>query len=171
VALVATPTLAQEAGWHYSPFPHEGDRATLGCAKGATPESYACLAVRCEDDFTTGVHIHTSRPEGDAGAWTLEFDGGAAAITATAAPDASPYHARFTGDVEPILFGLKNAGLLFLTPPNGEPLEQGISLTGSLTAINQALYFCAPKTSGDEVPAVDGQNRPGDVPGEGTAQK
>jgi len=171
VALLATPTHAQESGWHYSPFPGEGDRATLGCTKSSTPASYACIAVRCEDDFTTGVHIHTSRENGDAGAWTLEFDGSDTPITATAEPDTSPYHARFTGDVGPILFGLKNSGLLFLTPPGGEPLEQGISLTGSLKAITQALYFCAPKTSGDEVPAIDGQNRPGDVPGKGAAQE
>ena len=32
-----SPALAQEAGWHYSPFPAEGDRATLGCSYGATP--------------------------------------------------------------------------------------------------------------------------------------
>ena len=77
--------------------------------------------------------------------------------------------------MEPILFGLRNSGLLFLTPPGGEPLEQGISLTGSLKAINQALYFCAPKNpvepSGDQVPAIDGQDSPGDIPGEGAAQK
>ena len=65
--LIAQPVFAQEAGWHYSPLAGEGDRAALGCAAGATASSFTCLAVRCEDDFTVGLHIHTSRPGGDAG--------------------------------------------------------------------------------------------------------
>ena len=68
----ATPTLAQEAGWHYSLLPGEGDRAALGCSYDATPQRYTCLAVRCEDDFSVGIHIHTSRADGDVGHWTLE---------------------------------------------------------------------------------------------------
>ena len=65
--LVAVPCRAQEAGWHYAPFPGEGDRAALGCSYGASPAQYTCLAVRCEDDFSVGLYIHTSRGAADAG--------------------------------------------------------------------------------------------------------
>ena len=173
---LATPTLAQEAGWHYSPLPGEGDRAALGCSYGATSRSYTCLAVRCEDDFSVGLHIHTSRADGDIGRWTLEFDKEGERVPVSAVEDASPYHARIEGDPAPILDLLKNSGLVYLDPESGLPIDRAISLSGSLTAINQALYFCAPKTpavqpSGDEVPAIDGQDGAGDVPSEGAAQK
>lgn len=178
IGLAIPPTLGQEAGWHYSPLPGEGDRATLGCSYGANPKSHTCLAVRCEDDFSVGLHIHTSRADGDTGRWTLEFDKEGERFPVTAVEDASPYHARIEGDVAPILDLLKNSGLVYLDPEGSALTDRAISLSGSLTAINQALYFCAPKTpvehagsSGDEVPAVDGQDSAGDVAGEGAAQK
>jgi hypothetical protein len=155
--LLATPALSQQSGWSYSPFPGEGDRATLGCSRGATATEFTCLAVRCEDDFTAGIHIHTSRPGGDTGSWVIEFDKEGERFPVTAAPDGTPYNARLSGDIEAILDRLKNAGLVFLDPPDGASIDQGIPLTGSLYAINKALYFCAPRTppSGDEVTAVD----------------
>jgi hypothetical protein len=169
---LAQPVSAQEAGWHYSPLPGEGDRATLGCSYGATPQHYTCLAVRCEDDFSVGIHIHTSRADGDAGNWVLEFDKEGRRLPVTAVEDTSPYHARIEGDVAPILDLIKNSGLVYLDPEAGLPIDRAISLSGSLTAINQALYFCAPKTPlGDQVAPIDGQHGPGDVPGEGAAQK
>ena len=169
---LASPALAQEAGWHYSPLAGEGDRAALGCSYGAGPQSFTCLAVRCEDDFSVGVHIHTSRPGGDAGRWVLEFDKEGERFPVTAVAGDSPYHARIEGDVAPILAGLRNAGLVYLDPEGGPPIDRAISLSGSLYAINQALYFCAPKApSGDEVAPVDRQDRPGDETGEGAAEE
>jgi hypothetical protein len=174
--LALTPTLAQESGWHYSPLPGEGDRAALGCSYRANPQDFTCLAVRCEDDFTVGVHIHTSRADGDTGRWVLAFDEDAVRLPVTATADNSPYHARVGGDVTELLDALKNSGVVYLEPETGPATERAISLNRSLTAINQALYFCAPKTppaaaSGDQVPAIDGQDGAGNVPGEGTAQK
>lgn len=171
---LASPALAQEAGWHYSPLPGEGDRAALGCSYGASPQSFTCLAVRCEDDFAVGVHIHTSRADGDAGRWVLEFDKEGERIPVTAVADGSPYHARIEGDVAPLLQLLKDAGLVYLDPQAGLPIDRAISLSGSLHAINQALYFCAPKTppsSGDEVAPVDGQDGAGDEAGERRAEE
>jgi hypothetical protein len=172
--LLATPGLAQQAGWHYSPLPGEGDRATLGCSYGATAESFTCLAVRCEDDFTTGLHIHTSRSGGDSGDWVLEFDREMQRIPVTALADGSPYGARIAGDIAPILQNLKDAGLVYLDPAQGPPISRAISLSGSLQAINQALYFCAPRVlppSGDEVAPVDGQHGAGDEAGERAAEE
>ncbi len=172
--LLTSPVLAQEAGWHYSPLPGEGDRATLGCSYGATAMSFTCLAVRCEDDFTVGVHIHTSRAGGDAGRWVLEFDKEGERVPVTAVGDGSPYHARIEGDVAPIIELLKNSGLVYLDPEDGLPTDRAISLSGSLYAINQALYFCAPKVvppSGDEEAAVDGEDGAGDEAGEGRAEE
>lgn len=140
-----TAPLAQEAGWHYSPLPGEGDRAAMGCAHGSTPGRHSCMVVRCEDDFSVGVHIHTSRPGGDAGRWRIEFDKGDPAYDVEAMADASPYGARIARDVEPILFALKTLGLVYLAPLQGAEIDQQIGLGGSLKAINEALYFCAPR--------------------------
>ncbi len=175
LVLTAAPSMGQEAGWHYSPLQGEGDRAALGCTYGSSAETFACLAVRCEDDFSVGLHIHTSREGGDAGPWVLEFDKEGERYPVTAVADGSPYHARIEGDVAPILEQLKNAGLVYLDPVAGPSIDRAISLSGSLYAINQGLYFCAPKVtpapSGDEVPAIDGQDGAGDVAGEGRTEE
>ena len=148
--LLMAPVQAQEAGWHYSPLPGEGDRATLGCASGSTPENYACLAVRCEDDFEVGLHIYTSRPGGDAGRWLIEFDKEGERFEVDAKADGSPYHARAEGDVAPLIEALKNGAIAYLDPIAGQEVpKNGIPLDGSLYVINQALYFCAPKVPVD----------------------
>ena len=169
---MATGVSAQEEGWHYSPLEGEGDRAALGCALNSTPERFTCIAVRCEDDFSVGVHLHTSRPGGDAGRWRLDIDreGG---HELDAKPDGTPYHAKLAGDVSEVIEALKNGGVAYLDPKAGPALPtNGIPLTGSLHAINQALYFCAPRVvSGDEVTAIDGQNDAGDEAGEGRAEE
>ncbi len=155
VAALAAPALAQEPGWHYSPLPGEGDRAAMGCTYGSTPEKHACLVVRCEDDFSTGLHIHTSRPEGDAGSWVLEFDREMTRFPVTASAEGSPYGARIEGDVTDLLFNLRNAGLIYLEPPGGSQIDRAISLSGSLDAINRALYFCAPKVPNEPASVPD----------------
>lgn len=172
VALGSTGGLAQEEGWHYSPLEGEGDRAALGCAFKSTPESFTCIAVRCEDDFSVGVHLHTSRPGGDAGRWRLDVDR-ETGYEIDAKPDGTPYHAKLAGDVAAVIEALKNGGVAYLDPKGGGALPtNGIPLTGSLYAINQALYFCAPKlVSGDEVTAVDGQDGASDEAGEGRAEE
>ena len=145
LAALAAPALAQEAGWHYSPLEGEGDRAALGCAAGSTAKEFVCLAVRCEDDFEIGIHLYTSRPGGDAGRWRIDIDK-EDGHEVDAKPDGSPYHARIEGDVTPLLEALKNGGLAYLDPKAGPELpKNGITLSGSLYVINQALYFCAPK--------------------------
>ena len=142
---MAYPVIAQEAGWHYSPLEGEGDRAALGCGLGSTPEEFACLAVRCEDDFEVGVHLYTSRPGGDAGRWRIDVDK-EDGHEVDAKPDGSPYHARIEGDVAPLLDALKNGAIAYLAPRAGQDVpKNGIPLDGSLYVINQALYFCAPK--------------------------
>lgn len=139
------PLAAQEAGWHYSPFDGEGDRAALGCAYGSDAVTYTCLAVRCEDDFSVGLHIHTSRLGGDAGRWTLDIDKDHHEVEARAS--GAPYHARVEGDVAALLEALKQGAVAYLDPQAGAQVHRnGISLSGSLQAINQALYFCAPRT-------------------------
>jgi hypothetical protein len=145
VSALTSPVLAQQAGWHYSPLAGEGDRAALGCAIGSTPQEFVCLAVRCEDDFTVGVHFYTSRPGGDAGRWRIDIDK-EDGHEVEAKPDGSPYNARIEGDVAPLLEALKNGGLAYLDPKAGPDLPRnGITLDGSLYVINQALYFCAPR--------------------------
>ena len=143
LTLLALPAMAQEAGWHYSPLPGVGDRATLGCALNSSPEVYACIAVRCEDDYSTGVHIHTSRPEGDAGRWAITIDKETRAFDAEAA---EPYGARLVGDYAWVLDGLAHGAVAYLEPESGSGMPANhIALDGSLYAINAALAFCAPR--------------------------
>jgi hypothetical protein len=149
--LLAAPAVAQQSGWSYAPYPGEGDRAALGCAYGSTPEVHSCVAVRCEDDFSVALYLDTTRPGGDTGRWTLQIDKDVHEVTAVAA-DGLPYSARIEGDVAPIVELIKNGDSFFIDPPDGElPLSRGIGLTGSLTAITNALYFCAPRVEPEPV--------------------
>lgn len=152
VVLAAAPAAAQEAGWHYSPYPGEGDRAALGCAHGSTPQVHTCIAVRCEDDYTVAVHLDTTRLGGDAGRWQLEIDNEDFTVTAVEVED-SPYGAKVSGHVSAIIEAIKNGVSLFLDPLDGAPVpSSGIGLSGSLYAINQALYFCAPRNEPEPSP-------------------
>jgi hypothetical protein len=147
---MTAPALAQESGWHYSPYPGEGDRAALGCAYESTPEIHTCVAVRCEDDFSVALYIDTKRLGGDGGRWRLDIDDARHEVLATMV-EGSPYGAKVDGDVTAILEGIKNGVSLYLEPLEGSPLTRnGIGLSGSLYAINQALYFCAPDMPQDD---------------------
>jgi hypothetical protein len=144
LAATAVPALAQHSGWHYSPYPGEGDRAALGCAYESTPEIHTCVAVRCEDDFSVALYIDTRRLGGDGGRWRLQIDDAQHEVVAEAVAE-SPYGAKVAGDVGPIIEAIKHGVSLYLDPLEGAPLTRnGIGLTGSLYAINRALYFCAP---------------------------
>ena len=143
LVLLATPAYAQRAGWHYSPLPGEGDRAALGCALNSTPDRFACIAVRCEDDFSTGVHIHTSRSKGDAGRWAITVDKETRSFDAE---PAEPYGARLVGDFSWVLDNLVHGAVAYLEPEDGSDIPANhIALDGSLYAISAALAFCAPR--------------------------
>jgi hypothetical protein len=144
VLLLAAPAAAQEGGWHYSPFPGEGDRAALGCSPGSTPESHACVAIRCEDDYSVGLHIETTREGSDAGRWRLQVDADVWEVTAVEVAG-SAYGAKVEGDTAPFIDAVKNGGEAFVEPIDGaETSSRALPLSGSLYAINQALFFCAP---------------------------
>ncbi|MGV8831660.1 MAG: hypothetical protein ACOH2N_06775 [Devosia sp.] len=146
--MLAAPATAQEAGWHYSPLPGEGDRAALGCALNSTPEVFACVAVRCEDDFSTGLFIHTSRPQGDAGRWDITIDKQTRAFSAVAS---SPYGGQLIGDYSWVLDNLRNGAVAYLQPADGSAMPANhIPLDGSLYAINRALAWCAPRVPKNE---------------------
>jgi hypothetical protein len=148
---------AQEAGWTYSPYPGEGDRAAMGCASGSTPELHACVAVRCEDDRSVAVYIKTSRPQGDVTDWVMQVDDAAPAL-ATEPAAGLPYGARVraTGtSIATLVEALKQGSVAFLEPVGGDgPVVGAIPMSGSLYAINQALYYCAPE-AGAEAPAAE----------------
>ena len=155
--LGAWPATAQEAGWHYSPLPGEGDRAALGCALASTPEQFVCLAVRCEDDFSTGVHVHTGRSAGDIGGWRITIDKEDRGFTGVA--DGAPYGARIEGEIDWLLDGLRNGATAYLHPVEGPALPlNSIPLSGSLHAINSALALCAPRVPAKPVEPNDGAN-------------
>lgn len=144
LVLLATPVMAQEPGWHYSPLPGEGDRATLACALKSTRESFTCLAVRCEDDFNIGVHIYTSRPQGDVGDWAITVDKETRMFSAEAS---KPYGAKLVGDYSWVTTNLANGAVAYLEPGDGSAMPANhIPLDGSLYAINRALAYCAPRT-------------------------
>ncbi|UJW84701.1 hypothetical protein [Devosia sp. SL43] len=140
---LAAPAAAQETGWNYSPLPGEGDRATLGCALESTRDSFTCLAVRCEDDFNIGVHIYTSRPQGNVGDWAITVDKETRMFSAEAS---KPYGAKLVGDYSWVTTNLLNGAVAYLEPADGSAMPANhIPLDGSLYAINRALAFCAPR--------------------------
>ncbi|MCS6759680.1 MAG: hypothetical protein MO852_12570 [Candidatus Devosia euplotis] len=139
---------AQEAGWYFSPLPGEGDRATLGCALNSTTAVFACVAVRCQDDFSTGVFIHTSQPGGDAGRWDITIDKQTRAFSAVAS---HPYGGQLIGDYAWVLDNLRHGAVAYLQPTDDSPMPaHHISLDGSLYAINRALAWCAPRVRENE---------------------
>ena len=143
LALLAGPAAAQEAGWHYSPLPGEGDRATLGCARDSTPDDFTCLAVRCEDDFKTGIHIHTSRPH-ILGEWEMTLDRENASFIAEAAD--GPYGGQFRERSDWLLDRIRQGTFIYLRHVDDtDGAFAYIDLSGSLYAINAALAFCAPR--------------------------
>ncbi|GLQ11289.1 hypothetical protein GCM10007913_32210 [Devosia yakushimensis] len=154
--LLVSPALAQEPGWHYSPLPGEGDRATLGCARDGKPEDFACLAVRCEDDFTTGVHIHTSDKATAPGLWDITID---REVRTLVAEPALPYGGKFVADGPWLLERLAQGAYVYLQKSGERDAPvYFIDLTGSLFAINTALAFCAPR-----LPRPGEPNAGGDV--------
>ena len=142
--LLAPPSMAQSPGWQYSPLPGEGDRATLGCARDSTETDYACLAVRCEDDYSVGVHVHTSRHPDDLGSWDMTLDRENRRLVAE--PAEAPYGGRFIEEAEWLLQGLRHGSFVYLrhAEDEGGPFRF-IDLSGSLYAINAALAWCAPR--------------------------
>jgi hypothetical protein len=145
VALLTSPALAQSPGWHYSPLPGEGDRAAMGCNAESTPEEHACLVARCEDDNTIGFYLHTTAPGELFGRWKLSLDRETPSEVFLAQPrSGSPYDAELENPPETLLDGLKNGAFLYLDRQSDGWSSGLISLSGSLYAINQALYFCAP---------------------------
>ncbi|KKB08078.1 hypothetical protein [Devosia chinhatensis] len=157
--LLAPPASAQTPGWHYSPLPGEGDRASLGCDRAAEPGRFTCLAVRCEDDFTPGIHIHSTRAMGVAGRWQMTLDREDRSFDTIEAP--SPYGARLL-DPDGGLFERLQQGTFVYLRHEDDP-EAGfayIDLKGSFKAIGEALYWCAPRS-----PAAE-RNGPPDVEAE-----
>lgn len=163
LVLSAQPALAQSPGWHYSPLPGEGDRASLGCARGSTAEEFTCLAVRCEDDFSIGVHVHASRAGMD-GRWEMTLDREARVLTEMAGP--SPYRARLSDDEGWLLDRLRQGTFVYLRPAGDDDTGSAyIDLTGSFRAIEEALFWCAPRLGQDEqkrAPGVKVMDEQGD---------
>ncbi|WMT88053.1 hypothetical protein NO932_05445 [Pelagibacterium sp. 26DY04] len=160
LGLASPPIAGQEPGWGYSPLPGEGDRAAMGCDREATAEDYVCLAVRCEDDFSVGVHVHSSREQGDAGRWVMTVDRENHAAQAQVSD--APYGARFPdADAAWLEERLRQGTFVYLRHEDDE--GEGfrfIDLSGSLRAINTALYYCAPRVPVEqESPGSDPEAR------------
>ena len=152
LALCAGPALSQEPGWHYSHLPGEGDRASLGCSQESGAGNYTCLAVRCEDDFSTGVHVHSSRVGGVAGAWEFTLDRETRSLVAEGG---GPYGGRLLDQDGWLLDGLRHGTFVYLRHEGDA--EGGfalIGLSGSFTAIAEALHWCAPRAPAGEQNAV-----------------
>jgi hypothetical protein len=149
-------SFSQSPGWQYSPIAGEGDKATLGCSRNARPESFACIAVRCEDDFSTGLYVQTSDRH-KAGDWEVTIDRENA--TLSAGPTTSPYDAKFAEDQDQwLLDRLRQGTFVYLRHVDDEDEEfDHISLSGSLYAINRALALCAPRVKSDAPTSPDGE--------------
>lgn len=144
VLVLAGPALAEVPGWQFSPLPGEGDRAAMGCARDATPESYTCLVVRCEDNYSTGIHIHSSRFGGAAGRWEMTLD--REDVSFTAEKDPGPYGAVITENAGLLLDRLRHGTFVYLRHSEDDYAPFAfIDLRGSMKAIGEALFWCAPR--------------------------
>lgn len=157
---LSTPAQAQAPGWQFSPLPGEGDRAALGCARDSTPEAFTCLAVRCEDDFSVGIHVHSSRFGGDQGTWTMTLDREDRSFVAEASD--GPYGARIVEDADWLLERLRHGTFVYLRHSEDEHAPFAfIDLSGSMSAIAEALYWCAPRMPpAEQNPSSDVESDP-----------
>ncbi|MHA6299859.1 hypothetical protein [Devosia sp. CAU 1758] len=147
--LLVVPAAAQQAGWHYSFLPGEGDRASMGCARDASAYDFTCLVVRCEDDFSTGLHIYSSRAGGATGQWEMTLD--RETRTLPAETGTSPYGAVLRDDDGWLLDGLRHGSFVYLRHTQDMDAEYNfIDLSGSLRSIAEALYWCAPPVPQNE---------------------
>ncbi|MCF1740995.1 hypothetical protein [Paradevosia shaoguanensis] len=153
VLMSAAAASGEEPGWHFSPLAGEGDRAAMGCTIDTTSVSHTCIVVRCADDFSVALHLHTSRAGGPAGRWELTLDRQSFPVNIVA--DATPYGARVEGDATGIIEGIEQGETGYIEPLDGARGNSSrLPLKGSLQTIRQALYFCAPRTEvGQETPA------------------
>ena len=141
--LLVAPASAQQAGWHYSSLPGEGDRASMGCARDASEDDFTCLVVRCEDDFSIGLHIHSSRMDGVAGQWEMTLDRETRTLLAEAG--SSPYGAVLDDADGWLLDGLRHGSFVYLRHTQDTEAEYDfIDLSGSFHSIAEALFWCAP---------------------------
>ena len=153
---LAQPALAEAPGWRFSPLSGEGDRAAMGCDRDATKDSFTCLVVRCEDNFSTGIHIHSSRFGGASGVWDMTLD--REDMRFLAEKSAGPYEGVIIDNAETLLDRLRHGTFVYLRHSEDEHGAFAfIDLAGSMQAIAQALYWCAPR-----VPAAE-QNPVSDV--------
>lgn len=146
---------AAEPGWQISPLPGEGDRASLGCARDSTATDYACLAVRCEDDFSIGIHVYSNRARGTAGAWTMTLDREDRVFATLDLP--SPYGARLDDPDGYLLDRLRHGTFIYLRHADDPHAPfRFIDLGGSFSSIAEALYWCAPRVAPAEQNADGG---------------
>ena len=101
--------------------------------------------MRCADDFSVSVHPYASAPQ-QAGQWAMTVDREQRVLHATA--DDSPYGARFADDGDWLLDRLRHGTFIYLRPDD-EPAPgfAYIELAGSFRAIEEALYWCAPRSA------------------------
>lgn len=156
------PVAGQQPGWHYSPLPGEGDRASMGCARGSNLEGFTCLAVRCEPDFTTGIHVYSSRPQGDRGSWEMTLDRETRTLSTT--PDETPYGARLDDVDGWLLDGLRHGTFVYLR--HSDDMEGAfafIDLSGSFRSIAEALQWCAPRVPRSDKAGAEPASNNGDI--------
>lgn len=148
ILLLTAAASAVEPGWHISPLAGEGDRASLGCSRDSTDTDFACLAVRCEDDYSVGIHVHSSRLGGTGGRWTMTVDREDRAFTASEA--ASPYGTRLIDDGW-LLDRIRHGTFIYLRHAEDDYAAfHYIDLSGSYRAVEEALFWCAPRVAPGE---------------------
>lgn len=164
--MVCAPAVAQAPGWNFSPLPGEGDRAAMGCDRDSTNDDFACVVVRCEDDFSTGLHIFSSRNPDALGTWNLTLDREDRAVDIV--PDTAPYSGRVATENDWLLERLQQGSYIYLRHSADENAPfRFISLAGSRAAIHEALYWCAPRVTPTEQNAetgVESTNELGEKP-------
>lgn len=155
--LFCAPALAQSPGWRFSPLPGEGDRAAMGCDRDSTEADFNCLVVRCDDDFSTRLYLHSSRLPDALGRWNFTLDREDRAFDVV--EGGTPYAGRIENDGDWLLERVKQGTYVYLRhAEDADAPFRFISLAGSFAAIGEALYWCAPRvppTEQNVLPDVD----------------
>ncbi len=164
--LFCAPVVAQGPGWSFSPLMGEGDRAAMGCDRDSTRDDFICIVVRCEDDFSPGIHLFSSRKPDALGTWALTLDREDRSVDVVA--DAAPYSGRVATDTEWLLDRLQQGSYIYLRHSADDTAAfRFITLAGSFAAIHEALYWCAPRVTPTEQNAetgVESNNELGEKP-------
>ena len=138
----------------------------MGCDRDAVAGDFSCVVVRCEEDFSVGLHVYSSRRPNALGRWALTLDREDRQVEIVSYH--GPYSGRILENEAWLLERLKQGAYIYIAHVDDKEAPfRFISLAGSLLAIEEALYWCAPRAPASEqnaAPGVELETQTGELP-------